>query len=335
MNIFIDESGTFTCEPDKPHSVSAVGALVIPTSSMKGFEKLYGRIRNGLPKKKGEVKGKLLSEGQVADVAAILKKVGAIFEVVTIDLGIHSDDEIQWHKNAQAERFTAHLTPKHHPNVVRQVKELRSQLEAMPQQLYVQSVAMGELVYNTLNSANLYYSFRKAPELGKYHWAIDAKDLSKVTPWEKWWSKVILPMLESKTLNEPFVAVEGADFRWHDRFRTEPDEYKLRFAKKPVLGEFFDLKPMITEDFRFSSLPEYGLEAVDILTNTIRRSMSGNFSKSGWQALPQLMIHTKDHYIRLISLKQSDAAIGDFPYMGVINDFRVGGRSMLPSHLLG
>lgn len=330
MHIFIDESGTFVCDAEKKHSISAVGALVIPTSSMEGFEKLYGRLRKRLPLDKGEVKGKQLSENQVCEVAAILRKVGAIFEIVAIDMGLHTEEGLKFHRAGQAKSFTAHLTSEHHQNVVKKVWELRHQLEALPLQLYVQSVAMGELVYNTLNNANLYHSFRTASELGEYHWTIDAKELSKVTPWEEWWSFIVLPMLESHSLREPFIAAEGGDYRWHDRFKTKPDEYKLQFAKNPKTGEFFDLKAIMTEDFQFSSKPKFGLEAVDILTNTVRRSMSGNFDRHGWVAVPQLMIHQKSHYVRLISLMQEEPSTSKIPYMKVLNDFRSGGRSMLP-----
>ena len=233
MHIFIDESGTFVCDARKRHSISAVGALVIPTSSMKGFEKLYGHLRRRLPQDKGEVKGRQLSEDQVVEVAALLRKVGSLFEVVAIDMGTHSKEELLLHKASQEEAITAHLTSEHHPNLVEQVWELRRQLEVMPLQLYAQSVALGELVYHTLNHANVYYAFRTASELAEYHWVIDAKDRSKVTPWEEWWSTVILPMLESHSFREPFIAAEGGDYRWHDRFKTEPDEYKLQFVKDP------------------------------------------------------------------------------------------------------
>ena len=319
------------CDARKPHSISAVGALVIPTSSMKGFEKLYGRLRRRLPTDKGEVKGKQLSENQVIEVAALLRKVGALFEVVAIDMGMHSEEEVLLHKASQGEAITAHLSSDHHPSMVEQVWELRRQLEAMPLQLYAQSAAMGELVYHTLNQANVYHSYRTASELGEYHWVIDAKDRTKVTPWEEWWSIVIFPMLESHSFREPFIKAEGGDCRWHDRFKTEPNEYKLQFVQDPEKGDFYDLRPIMKEDFRFSSDPEFGLEAADILTNTIRRSMSGHFGRRGWMALPALMIHRNDHYIRLISLSQNVGAIPRVPYLRVLNDFRSGGRLVLPN----
>ncbi len=174
LHIFIDESGTFV--PDvHGHSISAVGALVIPSSATKGFKKLYGRLRRRLPKTKDEVKGRKLSEEEVVEVAGLLRRVGALFEVVAVDMGMHSKEGLVRHKSGQAEAITAHLTSDHHPNLVEQVWELRRQLEDMSPQLYVQSVAMGELVYQTLKHADTYYAFRKPRELGEYHWMSTAE----------------------------------------------------------------------------------------------------------------------------------------------------------------
>jgi len=330
MHIIIDESGTFQCDEKQDHSVSTVGSLVIPSDAMAGFQKLYGRLRKKLPKEKGEVKGKLCSEQDVQEVISVLKKVGALYEVVAIDMGMHSVAALEHHKKMQEEGITKHLTPGHHQTMIDQLWELRKHLERMPLQLYVQSAAMGELVYNTLNHADIYYAFHRPRELSQYHWVIDAKDRSKVTPWEEWWQTVVLPMIESKTLRKPFMATEGANYHWQERFRKEPSDHIKQYAKDPEKGEFCDLRMVMTEDFRFSSEPEYSLEAVDILTNTIRRSMSGNFSREGWLSIPQLMVHFKGQYIRLIDLAGGLEVSKSVPYNNVLKDFRSGGRAVLP-----
>ena len=334
MHIFIDESGTFQCDESQDHSVSTVGSLVIPSDSLQGFQKLYGRLRQRLPKEKGEVKGRLCSEMDVQDVASVLKKVGALFEVVAIDMGLHTVSALEHHKRMQAEGITKHLTENHYQTMIDESWELRRQLESMPLQLYVQSAAMGELVYNTLNHADLYFAFHRPRELGGYHWAIDAKNRFKVTPWEEWWLTVVLPMIESKTLRNPFIGIEGANYRWQERFRKQPSDHIKQYAKDPENGEFCDLRMVMTEDLRFSSEPEYGLEAVDILTNTIRRSMSGNFSREGWLSIPELMVHFNGHYIRMIDLAGGVENPTSIPYNDVLNDFRSGGRAILPKGFL-
>jgi hypothetical protein len=326
VRIFIDESGIFAGQ----NNISAVGALIIPDQNFKGFEKLYGRLRRKLPQEGGEVKGRLLREEHVAEVVGVLRKLGCLFEVVAVDSACHTEEEVKSHKVEQEEKITKHLTDKHHKKLADQVWGLRKQLEALPLQLYVQSCAMAELVYNTLNHANLYYSFRLAKELGEYHWVIDAKNRDNVTPWEKWWSTVILPMTESKSLKNPFLAAEGADYRAHERFRTEPNDYKKQFMTDPENGDVFDLRPILKEDFRFSWNPEFGLEAADILVNAVRRSLAGNFQRKGWLPVRELMVHWGQHYIRLISLAPEDRKPPHIAYKKVLTDFSTGGRNMLP-----
>lgn len=298
---------------------------------MPGFTKLYGRLRRKLPKTSGEVKGRTLNESQVAETVSLLRKVGGILEIVATDSLYHSQAKIIDHKRGQEEKITEYLTDAHHPNFVKNVQDLRSQLEVMTPQLYVQTIAMVELVYHTLNHANVYFALRSGKELGSYSWIIDAKDRSGPTPWEIWWSKIVLPMIESKTMKEPFIAVQGGDYRWHDKFRTEISEFKKQFVKNSERGDFFDLKPVLGKSVRFSSDPEFGLEAVDILVNAVRRSLAGNFQRGGWLPIRSLMIHrSNEHYIKLVGIGAKELKPIVVPYKSVLKDFTSGGRSMIP-----
>jgi hypothetical protein len=86
------------------------------------------------------------------------------------------------------------------------------------------------------------------------------------------------------------------------------------------------------EDFAFSSEPEFGLEAVDVLTNAIRRSLMGHLQAAGWKPIRQLMIHRSSQYIRLVTLgSQTYSHSPDFAE--VIAGFTTGGRSMLTKAL--
>lgn len=330
MHIFIDESGTFALT-DKPTSVSAIGAVVLPDYAMKGFDKLYSRVRRRLPKVRGEVKGRLLSEAEVCEVAEVVRKVGGLFEVVLIDMGLHSREVVEEHRAKQAEAVTHHLTDEHHPNLVQEVWELRRNLEAMPLQLYVQAVSMTSLVFKTLNLMQTYFALRRPSEIARYHWVIDAKhrDGFGPDPWEEWWRITVMPMLESSTFREPFRRVEGGDYSPMERFRVKPDEYKTQFISPGPRDDFFDIRLVMQEDFRFSSTAEPGLEVADILVNAMRRSLSGNFSREGWMALPPLMIHRRPHCFSMVSLMPQDDHGVDLPYERVLRDFVRGGRTML------
>jgi hypothetical protein len=155
MHIFIDESGTFTHPAASPHAVSVVGALIIPDSVLPSLGQKYARLRTELPMEDGEVKGRLLSENQIADVISVLSRHQVLYEATAIDMGIHTASDVVAHRAAQAERITGHLTPQHHPNVRRGVWELRRRLERMSPQLYVQSVATFSLIERVIRQATL------------------------------------------------------------------------------------------------------------------------------------------------------------------------------------
>ena len=86
MHIFIDESGTFTGVGAEAPAVSTLGALIMPSHRLPKLFKKYGRLRSNLPTRKGEVKGSLLDERQVAAVTGLLRINGALFCASMIDL---------------------------------------------------------------------------------------------------------------------------------------------------------------------------------------------------------------------------------------------------------
>src|SRR5262245_60541658 len=87
MQVFIDESGTFTGY--HAGSISVVGALAIPDGNMPRLRKKYARIRKGLLTDGNEVKGLNLNAAQVNRVVRLIKDRDAIFEVTAVDLGLH------------------------------------------------------------------------------------------------------------------------------------------------------------------------------------------------------------------------------------------------------
>jgi hypothetical protein len=84
LHVFIDESGSFTGYHDL--SLSVVGALAIPDYKLDAILEKYAKLRVGLPKERGEVKGRLLTEDQVDRVVAMLTHNDVIFELSAVDL---------------------------------------------------------------------------------------------------------------------------------------------------------------------------------------------------------------------------------------------------------
>lgn len=328
MHIFIDESGSFSGVEREETNISSVGALVIPDERVPQIYKKYEKLRKSLPKRNGEVKGRLLSETEVTSVVDILRRNECIFEVDAVDLGIHTQEQITAHKKSQEEAITKYLTDQHYDSLRDELFALRERLEKMPLQLYIQSVLTFNLIYRTICNGTLFYCQRRPKELGSFSWVIDAKEKTRITEWEDWWSFCILPALESRSFREPMPAFDEGDYSYFCRFDTEPSEYKkslFRFENSPAT----DIKKLITERFRFSSDAEYGLELVDILVNSIRRALIGNLQPRGYLAIKEIMIDRQNQCINLTSLGDVEVDVDQLPYKKVLQDFMSGGRNML------
>ena len=329
MHIFIDESGTFT-QGQNADAVSVVGALIIPEARLARVEEKYAVLRRTLPKEKGEVKGRLLAEADVARVVAMLLRYEVLFEVAAIDLAVHRPEDIVSHQMTQAEGITHNLTEQHSMKTRRHFQDLRTRLERMAPQLYTQAVVTFATVRTIIEHSTIFYAQRHPKELGAFYWVIDGKDRAGITDWEEWWSGVVAMHLQWQSFSNPVANLEGADYSHFARFRGKvSDGLKPNFK-----GEEYGVDGgMVTrEHFRCSSQPEPGLEMVDILTNAVRRAMTGRLKKPGWGDIRRLMIHRRNEpYIQLVSLRDATVPAS---YEGVVRHFTERGRSMLTPRFL-
>jgi hypothetical protein len=84
------------------------------------------------------------------------------------------------------------------------------------------------------------------------------------------------------------------------------------------------------KDNRFSTKPEEGLEFVDILSNAIRRALTGKLQKLGWKNIHRLMIHRNEPYLQFILLGEGENVVKHATYGKVVNEgFSSQGKSML------
>jgi hypothetical protein len=188
--------GTFT-GIGKPLSISMIGALIVPDSRKSSLEREYGKIRRALPTENGEVKGKRLSEADIAKLMPVLRHHDVIFEVAAIDLGIHTEEGIRRNQAERAAGMTNGLTENHHQSLVDAIWKARRELEGYSLQLNIQSAVIFGLIDRVLEHGTMYYSQRRPEELANFHWVIDAKgDNSIPTPWEQWWTMFIKPALQ-------------------------------------------------------------------------------------------------------------------------------------------
>jgi hypothetical protein len=315
MKIFIDESGSFS--GFQTGSVGAVGALAVPDGKLAFIEKKYAKIRRRLPLFKGEVKGRLLNEMQVAEVVSLVARNAAIFEVSILDLGLHTAEGVAAYKNALL-RGMLERVPRFNDEARPKIEALLVELAATPLNLFLQTIALFETLYRVVQYVPIYFAQRQPKELGTFAWVVDGKDPQKVTNWEKWWASYIIGALATKSKFHAVAMLEGADYSYYDKFRHVGQD-----------GEDGTNLSLLLKDLRFSSDTEFGLELVDILTNAVRRAIIGNLGIEGWGGIVRTMIHRKEHYVALVRLDSVSQSPNNPSYASIINHFWSGGKPML------
>jgi hypothetical protein len=274
VKIFIDEGGQFT--PATGWSV--VCALALPDREVGRVRRKLAYLTQDWPRApKNELKGGSLDASHLAVLVDLLFARDALLHAVAIDMAGESDVSLKDHKRKQCELLTAELTLKHNPNVVAQVWTLRKTLEAMPVQLYVQSVLMTQLTAIVVERIAMYFAQRRPRELGNFGWIIDAKDPRRITTQERWWRDTLGPLQESRSRREPLGRVN--DPRFDYRFFDTAYEFTKQMwypdkPSEPITG--YDIRKILTDQISFKdSRTDILLQAVDILTSFLRRLLMG------------------------------------------------------------
>lgn len=323
MHIFIDESGNFLTAPAGQSQVSVLGALVVPNARIRELERRWNYLRPSLPQDGGEVKGRLLSDCQVAQVVKLLHDHEALFEADVFDALYGQEKDILARKILQEQRLMENI-----PEALSQRDRdlaftLAEMVARMPSQLFIQFTLLTGLVERTLHHAVSYYVQRRPKELASFHWVLDAKDPTRITSGEQWWKETIMPFLQSRSLDNPFPIINEFDYSHFHRF-------KVQGAENDAQTQYgIDMNRVMMEDFRFSPSAEPGLELVDIVTNATRRAIRREIGKAGWLPIRSIMIHRPRQYIGMHHFFGDDGMYERPPYADVLVAFKSGGRNMV------
>ncbi len=339
MYIYIDESGIFANPSGKDMAVSGVTALLIPEPFQKYIFKGFKHLKRSWGLVREEPKGSRLDERQVAQVVTVLGRYDVVVKGCFIDMGLHTSSHIATHKQGQADAMTENITPQFHPNLVRQLEELKERVQRLPDQLYVQSCVLTSLVESVIRISNLYYCQRVPSTLASFKWVIDAKG-DRVTEYEDLWSFIVMPFLESKSLTEPMVSLKSGDYSWFNRkfdmtMPTPPEHLKPHIPDDKPTEPFhcFDVKKIMTENLSFaSSENEPGLQLADILVNATRRALHGDLQFEGWHELGKVMVENREHKntLQMIAL-HGDPLPSRLPYGYVFRHLDKQAKPMLRS----
>lgn len=334
MRIYIDEAGNFLPPATRPYAFSLVLALVIPSACESQLFYHFLRLRDSWPNRQIEIKGSAISEPQAAEIIDFLARYDVIAELRAVDTATHTDAVVGDFKIRQGDAITANLTSAHHLKLAGQLYDLRHSVHKMPNQLFLQAFPTLDLVLEVVQEATAYYVQRQPEELGDIAWFVDRKSRS-LTEMEDPWTKLILPIGESRSLRQPFLRLEGYDYSHFRRYELDSSNEQvarhLRWLeevhgvpmfKSPVVNA----KRLHGEQLYFrDSRDSLGIQLADILASILRRALNGNLQFEGWKGLGGLLLRKND--TRLIQMGSAE------PNVHILNDPHI--RSVWDTILLG
>jgi hypothetical protein len=264
------------------------------------------------------VKGRLLNEEQIDKVVTLLARNEVLFEITALDLGMHTEAAVLAYKQKHGEGMLAKV-PDFQEAVRAEVEQASRHILETSVPLYLQALTNFEVLHHLIGHMKMFYSQRRPAELGAFSWIVDGKDPLSVTKWEKWWSHYAQGALATMSKSRPAPRLDGADYSFYDRFSMIGAD-----GEKGT-----DLK-LLLKDIKFSRETEAGLEFVDILSNAIRRTLTGNLQRDGWKNIHRLMVHRNETYIQFILLGEGRDVVQRASYASIVHEgFSNHGKSML------
>ena len=283
MNIFVDESGTFVSAP-RPNSWNVVAAYVTPEFERRRIEKALAELHRDIGVRESqEIKLRDASERDYFKFLASLGELRGVAFAVVSDASIYSDADIVQHRDGQAAKVVEHIDVMQFESGRRGLQALSEQISALAPQLYIQLQCQVQLIFSIMRLATLYFVQTNPKTLGNFRWRIDQKNATR-TSYEDAFFKVLLPLLQTMSLEQPLSMLEGADYSAFRRF--EYPEGKSPTYLKTVYGinintdhASLNIGKLIQENLSFvDSRQSYGVQIADLLAAGLRRTLRAQFS---------------------------------------------------------
>jgi hypothetical protein len=290
-----------------------VGALTIPTAQHDEIIDKFRELSRTWPNDRGEIKGRLLQEEHFDAALALYASCGILFEAVAIDLGTHDSTAILRHKMGAAANILKNVSNRMHPNVQRELKSMTATMHAISVPEYVQMVVMTTVVESVFRTNFRWLPLTAPRELSSFTWIIDGKELTP-TEMERLWSKICLPWLQSRSLNNPLVTITEGDFSYlpADVVRELPEvpTHLAPHIRRPAQPfEYFEIKTILRNPTFADSAHHVGLQMADLAVSAVRRAMMGNLGDFGWERLGSLLIRRSEARAEVVTMVE----IGDAP----------------------
>ena len=317
MYTFSDESGNFA-HSSSVGSWNVVASLSMTENAHRKLAKALGdfKVQTGHARN-AEVKIKNLKEAEYYRLLKILASLNVALFAVATDMGACSLDALKHHQAMQVKVVRDYIPVMKYEGGKAGVAKFADQVESLSIQLYVQAVCQTELIHDTLIRSILFFVQRQPATLGHLRWLVDEKNAIK-PDYENTFRVISSALMQTKSIDEPILFVEGFDYRHLEKYRFLPGTMPthLKNADGSQVTSGYDLKRMFKDSLRFVDSKEFfGIQAVDLLAGGLRRLLRGEFDQPDIAAtlLGKLMLSNKkgERSLTLISLDKNSSSQTD------------------------
>lgn len=335
MNIFIDESGSFVCA-DHGDAWNVVAAYVSPENENNDIKIILTKLKVSCAKTfRDEIKLKDINEDDYLAFLDRLGRLSGLYFAVATDCSLISADDITRHRNIQANKILENRERMIHESGKEMIDEVADKIRNLSPQLYLQLVSQVDLIFTVIQRSVLYFAQRKPVTLRRFCWRVDQKNTTKIE-YEETFEQVTPPLLQSKSLRDPFYSVVEFDYNHMEPFfyteENAPTYLEGVYGIKTNLKGGLNIGKIIWDDMNFEdSKRSNGVQIADLLASGTRRVLRNGFDNNTEVAkrLGRLMVSAgrEDEPINLISFIET--AVDNDITAKVIREFRANARPML------
>lgn len=337
MQIFIDESGTFTYT-EKPVDWSTICAIVVPESAISEAESALQDFKrdNGKPYADELKLGNIEDEMSYFRLLGRLARANCTMYAIATNAHLNTPTAINAHKNGTEEGILVNLDKMRHEEGRIAIQALASQIRRLPLQLHIQLTCQIRLMYEVIYNSITYYAQHEPTTLASFSWRIDGKEPGKQTEYEKAFQILSPAYLQMMSLSEPMPMITDFDYSHMTKYLFGPGE-----APKYLQNDYgidintdnsLDIGKIIREDILFTdSKHSFGVQLADLLSAGMRRCLRGGFKDNLRAAafLGRLMVQRPySQYPILLSSLGVESAL-DAPTAALVRMMRRQQRPML------
>jgi len=292
MQIYLDESGSFSGWGEGRPRPDIICALVVPDAKMRKFENKISKLKGRWGAGSREIKGSGLTDNQCIELSRALRKCDCFVIAKIVDSGLATKEAVEKHRNEQARRITLFMDHRHSHEIRKWANERRRYMRRMPLNLYSQMKGIYQTIDDTIRIAIVEFPFSMPRELAQFKWVVDGKDRN-TTEFERLWSELVAGFSQDRSITRPLEFCEGADYTHFDRsyIENEPTpEFQAKTYGLTPENHWVNNGKIHSDLIFVDSSRVLGLQAVDMVASNLRKALRHKLSLGACKELGRLMI---------------------------------------------